>query len=141
VKFFRKLLAETVETGDLIALRDDDVDGQAHTQNSLGLPELSVETECFLLQLEFLSFQVDAVEIGAGNGQHEAVERSLRPVTLQQAQDRVPPAVIRSFIWAEHEVARHIENDAVVEEIPVQLPGSIAFNCIVNRDVETVAVE
>ncbi len=131
VKFFRKLVAERVETSDFITLRDHYVDRQAHAEDPLGLPEFSVETGCFLLQLEFVSFLIAADEIRGGNGQDDPVERSLRAVFLQQPHDRIPAAVVGGLIAAQHKVAGHVDHYAVVEEIPVQLPR-LAFNGVVD---------
>src|SRR5437868_5625933 len=45
----RQLAAEAPEARDLVALGDDDVDGEAHPQNLLRLPELAVERRGLLL--------------------------------------------------------------------------------------------
>src|SRR5215470_8571570 len=84
VKFFGKLPAETREACNLVTLRHDNVDRQTHAENLLRLPEFFVETVCFLLDLgaAFMSQLSVAQEIRAWNGEHETVERSLRPVLL-----------------------------------------------------------
>src|SRR6185369_11409169 len=131
MKFFRKLVTERVKAGDLITLRDHDVDRQAHAEDPLGLPEFSVETSCFLLQLKFPVVLIAADKIRGGNGQDDAVERTLRAVFLQQPHDRIPAAMVCSLVAAQHKVAGHVDHYAVVEEIPAQLPR-LAFNGIVD---------
>src|SRR6185369_7122617 len=131
VQFFRKLVAERVKASDLIALRDHDVDRQSHAQDSLGLPEFSVETGRFLLQLKLPVVLIAADEIRGGNCQDDAVERTLRAVFLQQPHDRIPAAVVGGLVAAQHEVAGHIDHYAFVEEVPVQLSRP-ALNSVVD---------
>src|SRR5262249_36244462 len=95
-------------------------------ENLLRLPEFLVETACLLLQFEpAFVIQLGTEEIGAGNRENDAVEWPLRPVLLQQPQDRVPAAVICSLVVTQHVVARHVEHDALVEEVPVQPPSAL----------------
>jgi hypothetical protein len=124
VKFFRELPAETRKARNLVTLGYDHVDRQTHAKNLLCLPEFLVKTGCFLLELgaAFVSQLSVAQKIRTRNRDHETVERALRPVLLQQAQDSVPATMTRRSVLAQHEVTGHVEHDAFVEEIPIQLP-------------------
>src|ERR1041385_4179897 len=127
MKFFRQLLTETREACELVTLRYDNVDRQTHAENQMRLPEFFVETVGLLFDLgaTFVSQLSVTDEVRTRNRQHQTIERSLRPVLLQQSQDRIPATVARGPVVAQHEVTRDVEHNALVEEIPIQL--SIVF--------------
>src|SRR5215204_918183 len=142
MKFFRKLPAETREACDLVTLGHKNIDRQTHAQNLLRLPEFLVKTVRLLLEFgaAFVSQPSITNEIRSWNRQHQTIERPLRPVFLQQPQDRIPTAVARRSVRAQHEIARDVEHDALIEEVPVQLPV-VLIGQVLDRDVETVEVE
>src|SRR5690242_15117062 len=120
MQFFRELPAETREARDLVTLGYDNIHRQTHAENPLRLPEFVVETIRLVLELgatlvSQLSLSTD--EIRTRDRKHETVERALRPVLLQEAQDRVPATVTRGPVVAQHKVARDVEHDSLVEEI------------------------
>jgi hypothetical protein len=106
----------------VVALRDEDVDGEAHSQNLLRLPQLPVEARRLLLQLHpLLGAQSPAAyKIGCRDGEDEPVNRALGPVLLEQSGDGVPATVVRGFaVGAEDEISGHVNDDSLVIKEPV----------------------
>src|SRR5215212_8449443 len=124
MKFFRKLPAETREACDLVTLGHKNIDGQTHAQNLLRLPQFLVKTVCLLLEFGAALVSQPSItnEIRSWNRQHQAIKGPLRPVLLQKPQDRIPSTVTRRSVRAQHEIARDVEHDALIKEVPVQLP-------------------
>src|SRR5688572_8269823 len=142
MKSFRKLVAETGEACDLVALSNDDIDRQSHAQDLLRLPEFLVETRRSLFELiAALMVQFPGTSQAAGgNREYESVERALGPVLLQQTQDRVPAAMVRCAVAAQHKISGDVDNHAFVEEVPIQFAAALVDQ-LVYRFVETITFE
>ena len=116
----RELVAELGHPLDQVALGDQHIDGKLRPQDPHQLVDPPADTAPVLLQR--LGRRLE--QLVGRDGHDQAVERLLLPVLDQEVQELLPLLLVLPFVDRDGVPPGRIEDDRLLEEPPVAVPGS-----------------